>query len=331
MKKGSTIASAIVSAFALGVGVVVPYAIGNNHASAETDYEECYYVNSNQVSMTKSEFDLLHSIGFDDYEVENMTESKFNKLMGMGFITTQKEVSIICESDDDENYASNNLSNPGGASLQSHFTAYTPNRQFEDSDDSKTMYTYVSFAKAESGYQIFVKQNICWHSNPLFRLTDIVAIKYNESNIRISNNGYDMPDAEMHVRYNCTENGVTNYIDNYYVYSDAYCRNETGEYFAFEPRLPANKDGKTYSKFFITMELAFDTNFPDLSGTTIRAFYAHQTSGLLVDVSMGLTFNIFPPSIGISVNLDPRIQPVFEKALYRYLNITFDDEWLSRC
>lgn len=137
MKKKLAMASAVATAFAFGVGVIVPYVIDNNHASAETNYGECYYVNNNQVSMTKNEYDLLHSIGFDDYEIENMTESKFDKLMAMGF-----------------------LSNQNGVSLQSHITPSTTVRRFEDNDDTKIMDTYVSFTKVKSGYKVFVKQNV---------------------------------------------------------------------------------------------------------------------------------------------------------------------------
>ena len=99
-RKNAIITSAIVSALALGAGAIIPFATSSNVAYAESNCDEIYYINSNQISMTKDQYDILNTIGFDEPEIDNMSEEKFNKIMSMEVLNTQRETSIVYNGDD---------------------------------------------------------------------------------------------------------------------------------------------------------------------------------------------------------------------------------------
>lgn len=69
MKKGHAVAG-IVSALVLGAGALIPLAKGNP-AHAEAIEEDCYLVNSNQISVAKSQYDL-----FQQMDIINTTPSQ---------------------------------------------------------------------------------------------------------------------------------------------------------------------------------------------------------------------------------------------------------------
>ena len=312
MQNKSIKACAVATAFALGAGIIVPQVLGNKPASAEMNYEECYYVNNNQVSMTKSQYDSLFSMGFNDYEVANMTEEKFDKFVSIGFIPAQNEVALL-----------------------SHITDSTKYRKFEVQDSKRLMEVYVSFTKVSRGYKIYVKQNVYWLSDPGYRGDDILSINYT-NNIRVGFVG-DYYDAEMHLRYqkwDLTSNGyVYHYIDNQYTgeSTESYIH-KLGESFSFKATLPVNTIYSHFIDFSLSMEVAFDTNKSTLTGTEIQSYYGHQIKGESVKDWGKFTFSTAKPFVSYSkdINLGDNL-PIYDNGLYKGVNITFNDAWLSRC
>lgn len=170
-----------------------------------------------------------------------------------------------------------------------------------------------------------------WVTEPKERMTDIAAIRYT-NNLRVADDGYGNPDAEMHLRYKYITPMNETEIDNQYNGSDSVYNHKLGEYFAFETPLPCDLFDSIikYSNFYVSLEIAFDTNFSNLTGTEIQSYYGHQTKGETIDISWGLSFSV-PPAIGFSIGFDKDKTPIFETPLFRSVSIIFDDAWLSRC
>ncbi len=347
-KKNSIMVGAIASALVLGAGAVVPFATSGNVAYAESSIDEIYYVNSNQISMTRDQYDLLNTIGFKDSEINKMTEEKFNKLMSMEFLHTQHETSIVYDGDDVSNTeADDNLGDILENAQQSTVSTMSSGRKFSTSDGTKVMDTYVSFAKVASGYKIYVKQNVNWYTDPAKRYTDILSIRYT-NNIRVADyNGY--PDVEMHLNYHKTVDEFKNtykkhseedVIKSYTGKDTSAYEHKLGDYIAFQFALPSNSweeasfwDSKiivtTYDSFHISMETTFDTNISNLTGTELQAYYVHQIDSGHIDWGK-LTFTTTSPYISYSTDIWID-DPGFEAALFRSISVSFDDVWLSRC
>lgn len=343
-KKSYAIVGAVASVLALGAGVMIPFATSGNVAYAESENDEIYYVNSNQISMTKDQYDTLNTIGFNDSEIDKMAEEKFNKLMSMEFLHTQHETSIVYDGDDVSNTeADDNLGDILENAQQTTVSTMSSGRKFSTSDGTKEMDTYVSFAKVASGYKIYVKQNVNWYTDPAKRYTDILSIRYT-NNIRVADyNGY--PDVEMHLNYHKTVDEFKNtykkhseddVIKSYTGKDTSAYEHKLGDYIAFQFALPSNSWEETskiivttYDSFHISMETTFDTNFSNLTGTEMQSYYVHQTDSGHIDWGK-LSFMTTPPYIEYSTSFWVD-DPGFETALFRSISIEFDPVWLSRC
>lgn len=276
-----------------------------------------------------------------------MSEEKFNKIMSMEVLNTQRETSIVYNGDDVyTTEADDNLVDILENVQQSTVSTMSTPRKFSTSDGTKLMDTYVSFVRVTSGYKLYVKQNVYWNSAPRDRYTDILSIRYT-NNIRVAEyNSY--PDVEMHLKYTkhvaemkgqITKSEKYYYEDKTYTGKDqsAY-EHKIGNYFAFQFALPHNssfppKESERtvtkYQDFCITMETTFDTNISNLTGTELQSYYVHQNDSGHIDWGK-LTFTTSPPYISYSTNFWIN-DPGFEAALFRSISVSFDDVWLSRC
>lgn len=347
-RKNSIITSAIASALVLGAGAIIPFATSGNVAYAESNSNEIYYVNNNQIAMTKDQYDLLNTIGFDESEIDDMLEEKFNKLMSMEVLNTQHETSIVYDGDEIHNTeADDNLVDILENVQQSTVSTMSTPRKFSTSDGTKIMDTYVSFVRVTSRYKLYVKQNVTWKSAPKDRYSDILSIRYT-NNIRVAEyNSY--PDVEMHLKYTMYEMDMRdtkniknkNYnVDKAYTGKDqsAY-EHKIGDYFAFQFELPVSTPPPSpgfpvtfmiwQSDFCVTMETTFDTNISNLTGTELQAYYVHQNDSGHIDWGK-LSFTTSPPYISYSTDIWIN-DPGFEAALFRSISVSFDDVWLSRC
>lgn len=345
-KKSYAIVGAVASVLALGAGVMIPFATSGNVAYAESENDEIYYVNNNQISMTKDQYDLLNTIGFDESEIDDMLEEKFNKLMSMEVLNTQHETSIVYDGDEIHNTeADDSLVDILENVQQSTVSTMSTPRKFSTSDGTKIMDTYVSFVRVTSGYKLYVKQNVTWKSAPKDRYSDILSIRYT-NNIRVAEyNSY--PDVEMHLKYTKKEVELetSNKVPKYYYEDKEYTgkdqsayEHKIGNYFAFQFDLPrdgsdhpraAHRYKRNYYDFYVTMETTFDTNISNLTGTELQAYYVHQIDSGHIDWGK-LTFTTTSPYISYSTDIWID-DPGFEAALFRSISVSFDDVWLSRC
>lgn len=323
MKKVLVISSIVVAALALVVGVVVPFV---SVAPADLTCSEWCYVNNNGISMTKDRYDLLQSIGFNEFEIDNMSEERFDKFMSMEFLHTKRDTRLYDSISITDNTEKNNdLFNPLNGIRLASASEPEKYKRYTTQDETKIMDTFVSFAESGSGHKIFVKQNLYWTTCPEERFTDTMSINYT-NNIRLSAD-YEYPDVNMRFGYvtkeifkSGTSKPIENRTDIEYTGADtAHYSHEIGKKIAFSVSLPEDTINENsillHSQFYIAMDTLFDTNFSTVTGTALKSQYVHQ-------LGVGAAFTKDPPYI---------IQaPKLEREVFSYISITFDDEWLSR-
>ena len=50
---------------------------------------DTYYVNKNSIPLTEIQYEQLETMGFDEYEIDNMSQERFDKLVSYGFIPNE--------------------------------------------------------------------------------------------------------------------------------------------------------------------------------------------------------------------------------------------------
>lgn len=296
-------------------------------------------------------------IGFNEEEINEMSQEKFVKLMDMEILSTNVTVAEICENqeveivgeEDDIMFDENGkLIDDNAVISPMSYESNNTEKIYSTSDSSKKLTTYVSYVKVDNEYKIYVKQNIDWITTPTARLSDIISIGYTD-NIRVGEDNL-YPDLEVNVTYTQThyykigwkygpgdydEGTEVEKIKETYDGSDqSMINHEVGEYIAFQLDLKDNViidgssrryyfiDKKTYSDIKITMETTFDTNISTLTGTEIKSYYTHQTGKGTFDWGK-ITFSSQPPYLVYQTTwyID---DPSYEQSLYNSINIKFD-------
>ncbi len=305
---------------------------------------DTYYVNKNSIPLTEIQYEQLETMGFDEYEIDNMSQERFDKLVSYGFIPNEATTTA-------NNYGQqNNTDDPPVASPNAAvpYPGYgsPPTVEFTKSDAYKTMTITVTISQKDEGYYyLYVDQDLIWNNVPEDRYSDILAINYDDDLYITSTDGYLDIDAFLgYTEKNTVKTGSTLFdsvkttetVTEHKFYYDSYdesklITHKIDEYLAFQANLPKDEYYSTvlrtetteYSDFRISLSTIFKTQHQNQGGAMLQGYYGHQEKKLHFEPGK-LSFTTSPPYISYSVDL-PEYETVFDDVMYRDFSIDFSE------